>query len=466
VQTLAASCADLADNTVSAEYDVQVDTGAPSTTIVSPTSTTYVQGDSVLADYACTDTVSGIATCVGPVADGDPIDTSTLGPISFTVTATDVAGNTVEETVEYTVVERDLQGPVAAPTQSPPANGAGWSDSPVTVTWNWSDSGSGIDAANCTATSTSSGAGEQTLTATCADREGNATTANYAVRVDESDPTITIDAPQATTYIQGAAVAANYTCTDTVSGITSCVGPVPDGDPIDTSTLGPASFTVTATDVASNTLEATVEYTVVAGDTGGPIASPTQAPPANAAGWNDSPATVTWNWNDPSGIDAASCPETSTSRGEGAITLTASCTDRLGNASASTFVVRVDTTAPVITIRTPASTYVQGQVVIADYECRDTTSGIATCAGTVADGVAFDTATLGERTFTVTAVDRAGNADTAVHHYVVVAYLPATGQTSGAIAWIAVLLLATGVVLVRVGRAPAPRTRGSAQRAR
>ena len=282
VQTLTASCVDLADNTVSAEYDVQVDTGAPAATIVSPTSTTYVQGDSVLADYACTDTVSGISSCVGPVPDGDPIDTSTLGPVSFTLTATDVAGNTVEETVEYTVVERDLEGPVAAPTQSPLANGAGWNDSPVTVTWNWSDSGSGIDAANCTATSTSSGEGEQTLTATCADLEGNATTADYTVRVDESDPTITIDAPQATTYTQGAVVAADYTCTDTVSGISSCVGPVPDGDPIDTSTLGPVSFTVTATDVAGNTVEETVEYTVV--DLEGPVAAPTQSPLANARG--------------------------------------------------------------------------------------------------------------------------------------------------------------------------------------
>jgi hypothetical protein len=329
------------------------------------------------------------------------------------------------------------------------------------VSWNWSDSGSGIDPANCTETSSSSADGEQTLTARCADLEDNATTADYTVRVDESDPTIAIDAPQATTYIQGAAVAADYTCTDAVSGIASCVAPVPDGDPIDTSTLGAVSFTVTATDLAGNTVEETVNYTVVNGDTGGPIASPTQAPPANAAGWANAAVTVEWNWTDPSGIDAADCTETSRSRGEGVITMTASCIDRLGNSSAATLVVRVDTTDSVITIRTPASTYVQGQVVTADFECRDTTSGIATCSGTVADGAAIDTATLGERTFTVTATDRAGNAATAEHQYVVVSNLPATGQTTGAIAWTAVLIVATGVVVVRVARAPAPPTRGS-----
>ena len=43
----------------------------------------------------CTDDTggSGIDTCNGDVADGDPIDTTTLGDHTFTVTATDHAGN-------------------------------------------------------------------------------------------------------------------------------------------------------------------------------------------------------------------------------------------------------------------------------------------------------------------------------------------------------------------------------------
>ena len=48
---------------------------------------------------------SGIDSCVGPVASGSAIDTSTLGPQSFAVTGTDNAGNTKTVTHYYTVVD-------------------------------------------------------------------------------------------------------------------------------------------------------------------------------------------------------------------------------------------------------------------------------------------------------------------------------------------------------------------------
>ena len=41
------------------------------------------------ADYDCTDDDSGIASCVGTVADGAPFDRSSPGTKTFTVTATD-----------------------------------------------------------------------------------------------------------------------------------------------------------------------------------------------------------------------------------------------------------------------------------------------------------------------------------------------------------------------------------------
>jgi Ca2+-binding RTX toxin-like protein len=64
----------------------------------------------VPADYECEDEPggSGLASCVGPVADGALIDTSTVGPVAFTVTATDNAGNEAEVTHTYTVVPRPL----------------------------------------------------------------------------------------------------------------------------------------------------------------------------------------------------------------------------------------------------------------------------------------------------------------------------------------------------------------------
>jgi hypothetical protein len=55
------------------------------------------------ADYECTDAGSGIASCVGTVADGALFDRSSAGTKTFTVTATDNAGNTHTETVTYRV---------------------------------------------------------------------------------------------------------------------------------------------------------------------------------------------------------------------------------------------------------------------------------------------------------------------------------------------------------------------------
>ena len=83
---------------------VAADTTPPTITITTPAEgATYVLGQSVLADYGCTDE-SGVATCAGPVADGAAIDTSTLGAHAFTVDASDTEGNTGSATTHYTVV--------------------------------------------------------------------------------------------------------------------------------------------------------------------------------------------------------------------------------------------------------------------------------------------------------------------------------------------------------------------------
>jgi hypothetical protein len=71
------------------------DVTPPTVTITTPADgAVFTVGQVVPADYDCADEAggSGRATCAGPVADGDPIDTS-LGTHTFTVNATDVAGN-------------------------------------------------------------------------------------------------------------------------------------------------------------------------------------------------------------------------------------------------------------------------------------------------------------------------------------------------------------------------------------
>jgi YVTN family beta-propeller protein len=85
-------------------FTVKIDKTAPTTSIASPAmAANYVLNQSILANYSCADSGSGVASCVGTVANGSAIDTSSVGTKTFTVTATDVAGNTATQTVTYTV---------------------------------------------------------------------------------------------------------------------------------------------------------------------------------------------------------------------------------------------------------------------------------------------------------------------------------------------------------------------------
>lgn len=84
-----------------------LDNQTPTASIAAPIDGgAYTQGQTVLADYTCTDgdTVHVDAVdCVGTVPAGDPVDTSTPGQHSFTVTATDEHGASSSSTVSYTV---------------------------------------------------------------------------------------------------------------------------------------------------------------------------------------------------------------------------------------------------------------------------------------------------------------------------------------------------------------------------
>jgi hypothetical protein len=81
-----------------------VDRTPPAIEIVTPQDgASYKQGATVVADYSCSDPDSAVSSCNGPVASGQPIDTSSPGSHTFTVTGSDPSGNTASKTVSYTV---------------------------------------------------------------------------------------------------------------------------------------------------------------------------------------------------------------------------------------------------------------------------------------------------------------------------------------------------------------------------
>lgn len=81
----------------------KIDKQPPSIVVNQPDGRSYLLGQTTPADFACSDTGSGIAACTGTVASGASLPTSSVGGQSFVVTATDVAGNVARVTVGYTV---------------------------------------------------------------------------------------------------------------------------------------------------------------------------------------------------------------------------------------------------------------------------------------------------------------------------------------------------------------------------
>ena len=95
-----------------------------------------------------------------------------------------------------------------------------------------------------------------------------------------------------------------------------------------------------------------------------------------------------------------------------------------------------DTTAPAITFDSDAGQRARNSIlqenVKASYSCADNTggSGMAQCTGTSRNREAINTSTAGNKTFTVTAIDRAGNTTTVTNSYTVARHEEASRATA------------------------------------
>jgi hypothetical protein len=147
-------------------------------------------------------------------------------------------------------------------------------------------------------------------------------------------------------------------------------------------------------------------------------------------GWSAGNVTITCTASDAGGLAVAADASFSLSTSVSAGVETASATtpsrvvcDTTGNcATAGPFTgIKVDRRAPTISITTPVNgaTYTPGQVVNAAYSCNEGGSGEVSCAGTVAVGTPINTATSGDKTFSVTSADAVGNTATTTVTYTV-----------------------------------------------
>ena len=146
------------------------------------------------------------------------------------------------------------------------------------------------------------------------------------------------------------------------------------GSPLDT-----MSFKLEVTDFGGLMDDDACEVKV--NDITPPEADPTQSPPPNALGWNNSDVTVTWDWFDAGvGIDEANCPESTTSSGEGdPLVLEETCSDLSGNERTESWSAKVDQTKPSISAAGTSSPNAHDWYrtnVMVHFTCTDGLSGI------------------------------------------------------------------------------------------
>jgi hypothetical protein len=189
--------------------------------------------------------------------------------------------------------------------------------------------------------------------------------------------------------------------------------------------VGPMILTVVTSDLGNTgaggprTDIDTVTITVTARNDPPPTASPTQTPPANGNGWNSGDVTVNWNWAGTSsdGIDLSNCTASSTSSGEGAQTLTATCKDLAGNLGSASYPVRVDKTKPTISAAASASPNANGWYkadVTVQFACTDPNGANGSSGSGIPNGTCPAAQTLSAEGIAVassaqTGADAAGN---------------------------------------------------------
>ena len=103
--TISVYATDVAGNVESPQKRlvVKLDKTAPTITVTTPVAAGYLLNELVTASYSCADSTSGIARCRSEIANGDSLDTASLGIKSFSVVASDMVGNSATQTLSYPV---------------------------------------------------------------------------------------------------------------------------------------------------------------------------------------------------------------------------------------------------------------------------------------------------------------------------------------------------------------------------
>ena len=257
-QSVNRTCSDQSARSVPVSMTgINIDQVAPDTAFVSitPESAPAWHNTNVTVEWSCIDGLSGaLRNPVKAVVD-DEGEAKTAK-----ATCMDAAGNRVD--LAHPGINIDWTPPSVSGAPAATATN-GWYTGSVTIVWTCTDGGSGL-AAPCNDSVIDREGTGVTTSITVRDKAGNEITVESPpVSIDQTPPEIDLRTPlDGARYLIGDRVIVDFDCVELVSTIASCTATLADGEAIDSSTVGVRTFTVTATDVAGNTVTKTVTYTV------------------------------------------------------------------------------------------------------------------------------------------------------------------------------------------------------------
>jgi hypothetical protein len=239
---------------------IKIDKTGPTATLAVSAGTAGANGwytSNVTVHTSGEDSISGVVTCTA-----DHQQAAETAGETFSGSCTNGAGLVTNATP--LIVKVDKTAPTSV-VQTPAGTLGlnGWYRSDVTVTTTGADSVS--SPVVCTAPRVQSNdTPGATFNGSCTNQAGLETNAApLTIKVDKTGPVITLVSPaDAGGYILNSAVAASYACTDGISGVATCAGPVSSGGALPTSPVGQHTFAVTATDQAGNSANVTHGYSV------------------------------------------------------------------------------------------------------------------------------------------------------------------------------------------------------------
>jgi hypothetical protein len=253
--TVEGSCTDYAGNSTGASISLDYDSTAPSNVAGTPARPADSNGwfnHPVGITFSGDDTTSGIDVCTSSSYDGPDNGSATVDG-----SCTDKAGNSTDGSF---ALKYDATAPtnvISTPERTP--DSTGWYNHPVKITFSGDDATSTIE--NCDSpTYDGPDTSNAVITGTCTDYAGNETPATTNLSYDATSPVV-IYSGNAGAYTIDQAINISCTATDNLSGLATngcqnISGPATDF------IVGANSYSATATDIAGNSGNTTVSFTV------------------------------------------------------------------------------------------------------------------------------------------------------------------------------------------------------------